>query len=140
MTAGDKAGARREFETLIKQRPDDPLVLSRLAGLIQNDTPQQAISLASLAAKISPQSAPIIDSLGWLRFQSHDPVGALPLLQRAHAIESSNPEIAYHYALALDATGRRDAAKTLLKTVLARTPRFQRRTERAAFGGNLVTL
>ncbi|MGH9591568.1 MAG: tetratricopeptide repeat protein, partial [Bryobacteraceae bacterium] len=50
--------------------------------------------------------------------------GALPLLQRAHGLQSSDPEIAYHLALALDATGKRDDAKALLKAVLARNSNF----------------
>ena len=60
-----------------------------------------------------------------MKLQRHDNVGALALLDRAHAIDANNPEIGYHYAVALDATGKREAAKTLLKAVLERSPGFE---------------
>ena len=125
MATGDTAGAKREFEALLKQRPDDEFVLQNLGKLIQTDDPDRAISLVSLAAKIDPLSAPINDNLGWLKYQHHDPSAALALLRRAHTLNPANPEFTYHYAIALDATGQREAAKKMLVTALARTPRFE---------------
>jgi predicted Zn-dependent protease len=124
METGDKASARREFERLVKERPEDTIVLTRLVRLIQKEDPDRAMSLVSLAARIAPVSAEIVDSAGWMKFERRDVAGALPLLQRAHRLQASNPEIAYHYAVALEASGRRADAKSLLKTVLASTPKF----------------
>jgi thioredoxin-like negative regulator of GroEL len=46
------------------------------------------------------------------------------LLQRAHDLDSQNPEIGYHLAVALDANGKRVEAKTLLMSVLQANPKF----------------
>ena len=48
----------------------------------------------------------------------------MPLLKRAYELSSDDPEIGYHFAVALDATGKRPEAKTLLKSVLAKNPKF----------------
>ena len=121
---GEQTSARREFEVLLKQRPEDPIVLHGLGVLLQKDDPARAFALVSLAAKIAPRSPEIADALGWIKYQRQDTQGAFPLLQRAHALNAADPEIGYHFALALDATGKRAAAKTLLKSVLARNPKF----------------
>ncbi len=121
---GDSTGARREFEALLKQRPDDPGVLENLGRLLQKDDATRALSLVSLAAKISPRSAPILDSFGWMKFHGSDKTGALPLLDRAHSLAPQSPEFAYHYAVVLEANGKREEAKALLKAVLAKTPKF----------------
>ena len=49
---------------------------------------------------------------------------ALPLLQRAHDLDPNGAAIAYHLALALDGTGKRPEAKTLLQSTLAKNPKF----------------
>jgi putative PEP-CTERM system TPR-repeat lipoprotein len=124
LTAGDQAGARREFEVLLKQKPEDPIVLNNLGWILQKDDPARALSLVSLAMKIAPRSADIVDTLGWLKLQRRDNQGALPLLQRAHDLDPNGAAIAYHLALALDGTGKRTEAKTLLQSTLAKNPKF----------------
>ena len=78
----------------------------------------------SLGAKIAPRNADIVDTLGWLRFQQKDLPGSLPILKRAHNLNPADPEIGYHLAIALDATGKRADAKALLKSVLAKNANF----------------
>lgn len=121
---GDRAGARREYQTLLKQRPDDPTVLNNLGWLLQADDPDRALSLVSLAAKIEPGSASIADMLGWLKYERKDAQGAIASLERAHALDAGNAPISYHLALALDANGRRAEAKSLLQETLVRSPKF----------------
>jgi len=125
LETGDQTGARREFEVLLKQRPEDPVTLNNLGWILQKDDPTRALSLVSLAAKIMPLSSDISDTLGWMKFQRQDYQGALPLLQRAHDLDAENGWIGYHLALALDATGKRAEAKTLLQAVLAKNPKFE---------------
>ncbi len=121
---GDRPGARKQYETLLGQRSDDPTVLNNLGWLLQADDPDRALSLVSRAAKIAPDSAAIADMLGWLKYQRKDAQGALPILERAHAMDTGSAPISYHLALALDASGKRAEAKSLLQTTLARTPNF----------------
>ncbi len=120
LQTGDRPAAQKEFEALLKERPEDPTVLDGLGWILQNDDPSRALSLASLAAKIAPRSPDVTGTLGWIRLQRQDSAGALPLLKRAHDLKSEDPEIGYHLAVALDATGKRADAKALLKSVLAK--------------------
>jgi Flp pilus assembly protein TadD len=65
-----------------------------------------------------------MDTLGWIKLQHRDLGGALPLLRHAHDLKPNDPEIGYHLAVALDATGKRADAKELLKGVLVKNPKF----------------
>jgi predicted Zn-dependent protease len=91
---------------------------------LQKDDPDRSFSLASLAARIAPQSPEIVDTLGWMKFQHMDAQGALPLLERAHSLDVKSPAISYHLARALDAAGRRAEAKTLLQAAMVDNPKF----------------
>jgi Flp pilus assembly protein TadD len=124
LETGDVQGARREFEALLKQRPEDPIGLNNLGWLLQKDDPARALSMVSLAARIAPRSPEIADTLGWMKYQRREYQDALPLLQRAHDLDVDNAWITYHLALALDATGKRPQAKTLLASALAKNPKF----------------
>src|SRR5204862_561233 len=88
VSSGDKAGSRREFEVALKQNPQDVEVLNNLGLILQKDDPARALSMATLAAKITPRSPEIVDTLGWLKLQRQDRQGALPLLQHAHDLDS----------------------------------------------------
>lgn len=121
---GNEAAARREYETLLKQRPENPVVLNNLGWSLQKEDPARALTLVSRASKISPRSPEIADTLGWLKFQQRDNQGALPLFQRAHNLDPNSAAIAYHLALALDANGKRVEAKTLLQATLEKNPKF----------------
>jgi Flp pilus assembly protein TadD len=83
------------------------------------------MALVSQAAKIQPQSAAILDTLGWLKWQNNAKDDALALLQRAHGLASKDPDIAYHLVVALDGNGKRDQAKALLTQLLASGAKFE---------------
>jgi putative PEP-CTERM system TPR-repeat lipoprotein len=124
---GDTGSARKEFEALLKQRPEDPVVLNNLGWSLRDEDPSRAFSLISLAAKVAPDSAQIMDTLAWIKFQRRDLQAALLLLRRAHELDSGDGGIGYHFALALDATGRRPEAKTLLQLLIAKNTEFSDR-------------
>ena len=56
--------------------------------------------------------------------QQKDAAGGLPLLQRAHDLKPQDGTITYHLAVALDANAKRDAARALLKNLLASGAKF----------------
>jgi putative PEP-CTERM system TPR-repeat lipoprotein len=124
LQTGDTAGARKEFEALLKQRPEDPLVLNNLSWILREEDPARAFSLVSLAAKVAPNSTDIMDTLGWMNFQRRDFQSALMILRRAHELNVGDAEVGYHYALALDATGRRAEAKALLQSIVDKNTTF----------------
>ncbi len=83
------------------------------------------MALVSQAAKIQPQSAAILDTLGWLKWQNNAKDEALDLLQRAHGLAGNDPDITYHLVVALDGTAKRDQAKTLLNQLLSSGAKFE---------------
>ena len=124
MASGDTAGARIAYESLLAMRPNDPVALNNLAGLLQKQDPARALALATTAARIAPASPPIADTLGWTKHLSGDQQGALPLLQHAHEL-SDDPAISYHLAVVLRDSGKQAEGKTLLQTTLAKNPKFE---------------
>ena len=121
---GDMQGARKEFESLLKQRPEDPIALNNLSWILKDEDPERAFTLVSLAARVAPDSIQILDTLAWMKFQRGELQSALLLLRRAHELNAGDGEIAYHYAVALDATGRRAEAKSLLRSVVEKNTAF----------------
>ena len=124
LQTGDRSGARREFEILLKQRPEDPVVLNNLGRSLQDENIARSLALLSLAARITPRSPTILDTLGWLKHRADDDEGALPLIRRAHDLTANNGEIEYHLALVLDATGKHAEAKAVLQSLLSRNLKF----------------
>ena len=93
--------------------------VSKLGWSIQRSDPKRALSLLTHAWELSPRSANVADTLGWLKLQQKDVAGGLALLDRAHTLDPHNGQITYHLAVALDANAKRDAARGLLKSLLA---------------------
>ena len=125
LASGDSAGARQQFEGVLKLRPFDVIALNNVGWLIQKSDPKRAMALVSQAAKIQPQSAAILDTLGWLKWQNNSKDDALALLQRAHGLSANDPDITYHLVVALDGNGKRDQAKALLKQLLSSGAKFE---------------
>jgi Flp pilus assembly protein TadD len=80
------------------------------------------------AQKLAPSSPDVADTLGWIKFQQKDAAGALELLNKAHSQKPKDGEITYHLARVLDANGKRDAARDLLKALLASNTQFKDRS------------
>ena len=118
MQDGMNAKARTQFETVLSQDPNNVVALNNLGWLLQKEDSKRALSLLTLAFKLSPGSADVADTFGWIKLQQKDPKGAVDLLKRAHDMRPKDGEIAYHLVLALDASGNRNAAKGLLKALL----------------------
>ncbi|HXJ00616.1 MAG TPA: XrtA/PEP-CTERM system TPR-repeat protein PrsT [Micropepsaceae bacterium] len=127
LRTGDKAAARREFESLLSKRPEDPVVLNNLGWIVQDEEPTRAISLVALAAKVAPDATEIMDTLGWLKFKRRDIPGAISILQDAHQRAADDGQIGYHLALVLDANGKRADAKAVLQSALAKDMAFDDR-------------
>jgi putative PEP-CTERM system TPR-repeat lipoprotein len=124
MQDGDKKSAVAQFEMVLRQDANNIPALNNLGWLLQKEDPKRALSLLTLAYKLGPDLPDIVDSLGWIKLQLNDPKAALPLLTRAHALRPKDGELTYHLIVALDANGNRNAAKSMLKTLLASGVKF----------------
>jgi Flp pilus assembly protein TadD len=127
MEQGDNARSIPQYESVLKQVPDNPIALNNLGWMIQDSNPKRALALLSQAAELAPASADIADTLGWLKLQQKDVAGSLALLNKAHGLKPKDGEITYHLVVALDAGAKRDAARGLLKALLASGAQFKDR-------------
>ena len=71
------------------------------------------------AHTVAPQNTAITDTLGWIMVQKGDATNGIKFLQQAAGASPNSPDIQYHYAAALDATGKKADATDLLKKTLA---------------------
>ncbi len=124
MQQANNSEASRQFREVLKRDPDNVASLNNLAWITRDQDPKGAIALATRAVAAAPESPEALDTLGWLTLKHAKPADSLPLLKKAHDLQPKDGEIAYHLVLSLDATGSHEAAKGLLKSVLASQVKF----------------
>jgi tetratricopeptide (TPR) repeat protein len=123
----DKAGQSREsvknFESLLKDRPEDASLLNALGYSLadRNQKLPRAESLIRKALQASPDNPAFLDSLGWVLFRRGDIPAALPYLERAYRIFPDS-EIASHWGELLWVSGKQADARALWARSLARSP------------------
>jgi putative PEP-CTERM system TPR-repeat lipoprotein len=126
MGENDYPSARAQYEAILKQDANNALAMNNLGWLIQSSDPKRALSLLTRASQLAPNSAEVADTLGWFKLQQQkDAAGSLVLLQRAHALKPQDAQITYHLVIALDANAKRDAARAILKPLLASGAKFE---------------
>jgi len=106
----DYAAAAAPLEQALQLTPNNPTILNNLAWLRYELGRPGAIDLARRAHQLAPQSPEITDTLGWILVKEGEVDEGLPLLREAHAGLEDNPDIRYHLAYALNASGDTAAA------------------------------
>jgi putative PEP-CTERM system TPR-repeat lipoprotein len=105
--------AAKNLKTILAKQPDDAVALNNLAWIYQQKNDPQARAVAQKAYLISP-TAQAADTLGWILTTQGEPATGLVLLRQAAGQVRNDPAMAYHLAVALNATGNRDEAVSLL--------------------------
>ena len=103
--AGNFAAARRHYEAVVKQRPDDIEALNNLANALIRLNDPGALAVAEQALALAPRSANLIDTAGWAHHLAGSRDRALQLLRDARLRDPGNPEIRYHLAVVLNQAG-----------------------------------
>ena len=124
MRSNSNAAALAQYEIVLKSQNDDPQALNNTAWLVMDSDASRALSLASKAMQLQPNSSNFADTVGFVLWKKGDARGALAVLQRAHAIEPASGEISYHLALALISLGRKADAKQMIQAALANDDKF----------------
>ncbi|MEO6078259.1 MAG: tetratricopeptide repeat protein [Steroidobacteraceae bacterium] len=120
---GRTRAAIAQFEQGLKQRPADPQLQNAL-GFTLADHKQElprAEQLIRAALAVSPDSAAIQDSLGWVLFQRGKAKAALPVLARAWQ-NSGDSEIGAHYGEVLWRAGDQAQARYIWQQALNSSP------------------
>jgi tetratricopeptide (TPR) repeat protein len=133
--AGKSDAAIRELRRLLEDRPADPVVQNALGYTLADRNRQldEAEALVAAALAQMPDSAAVLDSMGWVRYRQGRPKEALPYLERARSL-SSDVEIDLHLGEVQWALGDRDAARRTWQQALERRPddtRLKERLQRA---------
>jgi tetratricopeptide (TPR) repeat protein len=111
------------LEQLVVDRPDDAAFLNALGYLLTDkfDRHTEARDYIQRALAMNPDSAAIIDSMGWVLFRLGDYESALGYLERAYRL-MDNSEVLAHLVDVYFALGQQDTARELLQGGLAELP------------------
>jgi tetratricopeptide (TPR) repeat protein len=133
--AGKPEAAIRELRKLLKDRPDDAVVQNALGYTLadRDQNLDEAAALVGAALAQTPDSAAVLDSMGWVRFRQERLTEALEYLVRARDL-GDDAEIDLHLGEVQWALGNRDQARKTWQEALQRQPenaRLKERLERA---------
>jgi putative PEP-CTERM system TPR-repeat lipoprotein len=131
---GEKSQARKHYEKLIlvDGLPNKANIYNNLANIMISSDIVIAMSYASEAVKLNPNSSSILDTQGWLYTKNNNPQQGLNILRQAFTLNSKSPAIRFHLAFTLNELGRTDAAKIELALALSSDQKFEERAQAQA--------
>ncbi len=113
-----------QYEVLLVERPQDPVLLNNLAWLFHKKDDRRDVAYAEQALASAPSEPAIMDTLGWILLNRGELERAKSILADALERAPDDPDIAYHFAAALEQTGKRQEAKSLLTRILSENREF----------------
>jgi len=119
---GHKRKAIKVYEKALTVQPDNAVVMNNLAWLYHEVGDGRALNLANKAYEKARNRPEIIDTYGWILFESGEHARALAILQEALLLGPSHPEITYHVGVALLKMDRREEARSTLQRIIANSP------------------
>ena len=121
--ADNTSAAIKEFETLLKARPDDAGLLNALGYTLADRGRElkRAERLIQQALAQRPDNAAFLDSLGWVLYRRDQLNEARPILERAWRL-SREPEIGAHLGELLWVQGEEEAARRLWRRAVQVAP------------------
>jgi tetratricopeptide (TPR) repeat protein len=124
------------YEKVLKVDPGNVLALNNIAWAYlargRDGDLKRGLDAASKAYNKMPQFAAVGDTYGWLLVKDGQHQRAVEILATAAAGTDVDPEISYHYAVALEAVGKDAEAAALLDRLLADDKSFDSRADAEA--------
>jgi tetratricopeptide (TPR) repeat protein len=117
----NQAPALEQFQAAVKLNPDNVTALNAAAYLLASTNPDDALKYAEHARELSPDSAMIQDTLGWVYYRKGQFQDALRYLQAAVTMEST-PVRQFHLALSYFKVGDQQQGQENLQKALAKDP------------------
>jgi len=121
MQGKDYAPAARWFKGALKIQPNNIATLNNLAWVLGQLKDPGALEYGEKALARAPNSAAVLDTVGWLYVERGDLPRGLELLTKAHGLTPGAPSIQLNLAKALIKAGQGDAARQQLEA-LAKLP------------------
>lgn len=121
--SGDFESMERDLRQLIAENPDNVDALNALGYTLadRNERLDEAFELISRALKLRPDSAAILDSMGWVLYRQGELDQAVVYLRRALKLNQDD-EIAAHLGEVLWVRGERAEAQAVWREALLHTP------------------
>lgn len=115
--------AEADLQHALVIEPNNPSLLNGLGYLLANKTNryEEAFNLIEKALALRPESAAIIDSMGWVLFKQGKLKQAIKQLQLAYQ-KMPDSEVAAHLGEALWENGQKDQARKVWKEHLKENP------------------
>jgi len=134
--AGRSDAAIRELRGLLEERPGDAVVQNALGYTLADRDRQldEAAALVQAALTQTPDSAAVLDSMGWVLYRQGRLQESLQYLERAREL-GDDVEIDLHLGEVQWALGDRDAARATWQEALERRPDDPRLKERLKKAG-----
>ena len=124
LRTGNIVAARAVYETILKRRGETVGILNNLAGILLQQGEAAALDYAERAYRLAPSDAAVADTLGWVLVRQGQAEKGLRYLREAKLRNSSNAEIRYHLAAALERLGRPAEARQELDQALTGNTSF----------------
>ena len=120
---GDIGILERDLRKVLEQEPDHAQALNALGYTLADETTRydEAFELISKAYELMPESAAILDSMGWVHYRRGNLEEALVFLRKAAAADDDG-EIAAHLGEVYWVKGQRDEAMKVWMDALQRDP------------------
>ncbi|MCB1748179.1 MAG: PEP-CTERM system TPR-repeat protein PrsT [Gammaproteobacteria bacterium] len=121
-----------EYEKMIAERGANPILLNNLAWLYHEAGDARAADVAKQAYDLAPKQPEIMDTYGWILFNTGKQEQGLDMLEKAHDAAPANPDIAFHVLHARFASGAHGGVAEALEKLLADNPEFALRKDAEA--------
>ncbi|MBM4197427.1 MAG: tetratricopeptide repeat protein [Gammaproteobacteria bacterium] len=126
---GESREAIADYESVIGADRRQVQAINNLAWLYFQAGDGRAEGMAERALELQPDSASVMDTLGWIRLRSGDVQSGVKLVASAAKRAPADPELQYHLAYGLAKTGQLADARRTLQILLARSEAFPSRAD-----------
>lgn len=126
---GKDAEAGEVYRDILKTDAGNLMALNNLAWLLVRAGDPEAVEMARRAHRIEPSSPSIQDTLGWALIRNGQFAEGKRFVALALEKLGDNPEVRYHYAVALLKTGDVRQGNDIIKDLLENHPAFEGREE-----------
>jgi putative PEP-CTERM system TPR-repeat lipoprotein len=125
----DEAAALLQFERAIALDGNNVVALNNAAWALRESDRPRAVAYAERARQLAPDTAPVLDTLGWVLVLDGQVEAGLPHLRRAAELDPRSGDIRYHLAFALAESGDAAGARRIVDELLAGEAPFSYRDE-----------
>lgn len=117
------------YRQISNKNPNNAIALNNLSWLYFKKDDPQALEFAQKAYALSPEQPEVLDTMGWIMVKQNQIEQGLKFLQSAQAAMPKSPDIRFHVAAAIAASGDKTRARKELKSLLGEHKSFTERKE-----------